>query len=226
MTKPGSAIALFNAFRKFVGYNKLSLHMKKALLVLSVMVISIAWLNAQTTQGTISLGGSVGISTEKDETDGEDTKSSEFNFSPSVGYFVIDNLMVGLNLSIVNGKEDDGFGGDDKYSALFFGPFARYYKFTSNEQFAFFAETGLLFGTYKDKPDGQDETKASAFNFYISPGFAYFFNEHWVVDLSFQAISFSSFDPDKDADDDKSTEFNFGFQTFNPSIGIRYNFGN
>jgi outer membrane protein len=200
--------------------------MKKVLFVLSVLVVSVAGLKAQTVQGTFSVGGAVGVSNEKDENDGEDTRSSEFNFSPSVGYFVIDNLMVGANLSIVNGKEDDGFGGDDKYSAFFFGPFARYYKFTSNEQFAFFAEGGFQFGTYKDKPDGQNETKAGAFQFYVSPGFAYFFNEHWVVDLSFQAISFTSYDPDKDNDNDKSTTFNFGFQTFNPSIGVRYNFGN
>ena len=198
--------------------------MKKALLVLSALAASIV-LNAQTTQGTFSLGGSVGISNDKEETDGEDIRSSEFNFSPSVGYFVIDNLMVGANLTILNGKEDDGFGGDDKYSAFFFGPFARFYKFTSNEKFAFFAEGGLQFGTYKDKPDGANETKSGAFNFYISPGFAYFFNEHWVVDLSFPAISFTSYDPNKDDDDDKSTSFNFGFQTFNPSIGVRYNFG-
>jgi len=200
--------------------------MKKVLFVFSLLLTSVVAIHAQTTQGTFSLGGGIGITNEKDEDAGEDTKSSQFNFTPSVGYFVVDNFMVGANLSIITGKEDDGFGGDDKYSAFLFGPFIRYYKFTSNDQFAFFGELGTLFGTYKDKPDGFDETKASAFNFYISPGLSYFFNEHWEMDFSFQAISFSSYDPDKDQDDDKTTSFNFGFQSFSPSIAVRYNFGN
>jgi outer membrane protein len=200
--------------------------MKKVLLVFSLLVASLAVANAQTTQGTISLGGSMGVTNTKDEDDGEDTRTSEFRFQPSAGYFVIDNLMVGLGLSVVTGKEDDGFGGDDKYSSFLVGPFARYYIFTSNEKFAFFGEVGTLFGSFKDKPDGQDETKAGTFNLYVSPGFSYFFNEHWGLDLAFQGISFSSFDPDKDEDDDKSTTFNFGVSSFNPSIGIRYYIGN
>jgi len=197
--------------------------MKRVLFVLSVLMATLVEGNAQTTQGTISLGGSVGMTNDKEETDGEDIRSSEFRFSPSVGYFVVDNLMVGLNLSLISGKEDDGFGGDDKYNAFFFGPFARYYIFTSNEQFAFFGEAGTLFGSYKNKPDGQNETKSTAFNIYLSPGFSYFMNEHWAVDLAFQGISFSSFDPDKDDSNDKSSSFNFGVSSFIPTIGVRYN---
>lgn len=200
--------------------------MKKVLPVIILMIASLVESNAQTSQGSLSFGGSIGVTNTKDEDNGEDTRTSEFRFQPSVGYFVIDNLMVGLNVSLTAEKIDDGFGGDDKINTFLVGPFARYYKFTSNEKFAFFGEVGTLFGTRTNKPDGLDETKAGTFNIYLSPGFSYFFNEHWAMDLAFEGISFSSYDPDKDNDDDKYTEFNFGLSSFNPQIGVRFFIGN
>ncbi len=200
--------------------------MKKLLPVIIVMMASAAGSFAQTTQGSFSLGGTIGVTNTKDETNGEDIRYSQFRFQPSVGYFAVDNLMVGLNLNLIAEKEDDGFGGDDKANTFLIGPFARYYKFTSNEKFAFFGELGTLFGTQTDKPDGQNETKSGTFSIYLSPGFSYFFNEHWAADLTLQGISFSSYDQDKDADNDKFTVFNFGVSSFNPSIGVRYFIGN
>lgn len=180
---------------------------------------------AQTSQGNMSIGGGVSYSSDKRETGGEDVKSSTFTFQPSFGYFVADNLAVGLNLSLSSTKEDNGLGGDDKSSVFFVGPFARYYKFTSNDKFAFFAQAGFNVGSIKDEPDGADETKGSAFNLYISPGFSYFFNEHWALDLQLAGISYTSLDPDKDVDDNKRTNFTFGVDSFDPTIGIRYYFG-
>ncbi len=177
---------------------------------------------AQTSQGTLSLGGSVGITTNKDENDGEDVTRSTFEFSPSVGYFVIDHLMVGLDLSISSTKEDDGFGGDDKQTTFGIGPFARYYVPLGEGKFMFTGEAGFGFAAVKDKPDGQDETKGSAVNFYVAPGFTFFPTEKWGFDLQVNLLNFSSFDPDKDNDDDKFNSFHFGITGFTSTIGIRY----
>ncbi|HTE30033.1 MAG TPA: outer membrane beta-barrel protein [Chryseolinea sp.] len=177
---------------------------------------------AQTSQGTLSFGGSVTMSATKTEEANEDVRRSTFLFSPSVGYFVIDNLMVGADLTLSTSKEDDGFGGDDKTHLFGFGPFARYYIFTSNEQFAFTAEAGFGFGALKQIPDGQDETKGTFFNFYVSPGFTFFPTDKWGIDFQVSAINFTATDPDKDTDNDKFTSFQFGLTTFSPSLGIRY----
>lgn len=195
--------------------------MKKTITIFSFIFTSlVTYTQAQTSQGSLSLGGGISITSEKDENPGEDVKTTIVRFSPSVGYFVVDNLAVGLNLDLTSRKRED-----DKYSDLLIGPFARYYKYTSNEKFAFYGEVGFLFGSTKNEPDGQDEIKGSLFNFYISPGFAYFFNEKWALDLRLQGISYSSEDPNKDRDDDKENTFTFGANSFNPTLGFRYFIG-
>jgi hypothetical protein len=195
--------------------------MKKTVTIFSVIITSFfSYAQAQTSHGNIMLGGDFSITSSKQETGGEDIKTTTFEFSPSAGYFVIDNLAVGLDLSFSSETQED-----DKESSFLVGPFARYYKFTSNEKFAFYGQTGFMFGSLKDEPDGADETKGSLFNFYISPGFSYFFNEKWALDLRLQGISYTSYDPNKDNDDDKRSEFTFGVEFFNPSLGFRYYIG-
>jgi outer membrane protein len=200
--------------------------MKNVLPVIALMIAFIVESNAQTTQGHLSIGGSIGVTNTKEETNGEDIRTTQFRFQPSAGYFVIDNLMVGLNLNLTAQKSDDGFGGDDKVNSFSVGPFARYYKFTSNERFAFFGELGTQFGTATNRPDGGNERKSSSFSIYLSPGFSYFFTENWALDLTLAGISYNSFDPNKDTDNDKRTFLNFGASSFSPSLGVRFFVGN
>lgn len=202
--------------------------MKKLLTVLLSLGAFMSTVYAQTTQGNLVFGGSVGYWSSTEENALEDEKESEFTFSPSVGYFVVDNLAVGINLQLTSNKYDNGVGGDDKTTTFVVGPFARYYKFTSNDKFAFYGQAGFDFGSRKYEPDGGNEVKSSAFDFYISPGFSYFFNEHWAIDLQLQGIRYESYDPntDGDADDDKDSQFSIGVDSFNPSLGIRFYLGN
>ena len=196
--------------------------MKKILLIVIIVASGITYADAQTSQGNLFFGGSVSFENYKAEDNLEDDNTSQFTFAPSVGYFVMNNLAVGLDLGLSTRKRDDGPGGDDKTFTFSAGPFVRYYKFTSNEKFAFIGEFGFGFAGQKYKPDGGNETKSSSFSLHLSPGFAYFFNEHWALDLELQGIAFSSSDPNKDNDDDKSTYFTFGVSSFNPSLGVRY----
>jgi outer membrane protein len=196
--------------------------MKKISTLFSIVfVLACGYSYAQTSQGNIMLGGGFRIQSDKQETAGEDVKTSTVQFIPSAGYFLADDLALGLNLGIFSQTQAD----DDKLTRFAFGPFARYYKYTSNENFAFFGEVGFLFGSEKFEPDGADEVKGSNFTFYISPGFSYFFNEKWALDLQLQGISYESSDPNKDGDDDKQSSFIFGVESFNPSLGFRYIIG-
>jgi len=59
----------------------------------------------------------------------------------------------------------------------------------------------------------------------LSPGLAYFFNEHWSVELGFRGIAYNKYDPDKDADDNESSTFEIGLNSLMPStLGFRYYF--
>jgi opacity protein-like surface antigen len=196
----------------------------KKLLSVCVLALTAGYVQAQTSAGGMMLSGGFAYESQKEETPGDDDKTSEFTFTPGFGYFVIDNLAVGLNLGLSTGKiEQDG--DEYKTSGIVFEPFVRYYKFTSNEKFAFYAEGALAFGSNKIKPDGGDNVKLNTFEFRVSPGFSYFFNEHWAADLRLRGISYTSEDTGYESDYQRST-FVFGVDSFDPTISVRYYFGN
>lgn len=193
--------------------------MKKLFCVLLSLGISLAYVNAQTTAGSIMLGG--GITFESTSVSGADTNESEFTFSPSAGYFLMDNFAVGLNLTIGSIKEEAG-GLDEKTSIFGIGPFARYYIFTNNEKFAFYGQASFSIGSRKYDPGVGNDIKSGSFDFRVSPGFSYFFNEHWALDLGFRGIGITTEDPNKDVDNNERTTFFFGLNSLAPNFGVRF----
>jgi outer membrane protein W len=202
--------------------------MKKLLLSFILLAPICIGAQAQTTQGSLMLGGGISFSSSKNEGSEGDYKTTSFAFIPSVGYFVVDNLAVGANLSLQSDKTTGGINGnyEAKQTSLAVGPFARYYIFTSNEKFAFMAEAGLLFGSGKQESNNNNSTtKSSSVNFYVSPGFTYFLTDKWGVELQLEGLTYSSYDPNKDIENDKRSGFGLGVDFFNPSLGIRYFIG-
>lgn len=196
--------------------------MKKTLLAIALVFACGGAVVAQTSQGTLFFGGSASITASKEEDPGEDDKTTTFEFSPGVGFFVADKFAVGLDLSLSGTKIDDGIGGDDKYKSFGINPYARYYMFTPNEKFAFMLEGGFTVGGTKYMPDGQNESKGGFVSVYLSPGFTFFPTQRWGIDLQFSGISFTGNDPNKDVDDDRTSSFRFGITSFSPSLGVRY----
>jgi hypothetical protein len=194
--------------------------MKKTTLIFAALLGAFTTVWSQTTQGSLTLGGGFRFTSDKADYYSEQTTS--FNFQPSAGYFVVDNLAVGLTLSMTSTKYEFINNGGSKRSEFVVGPFARYYKFTSNEKFAFTGEAGFLFGSNTFKPNNGTETKGGSTYFYIAPGFTYFLSEKWGLDFQLRGITFSSTDPNKDVDNDKSSSFSFGIQSFSPSLGFRF----
>lgn len=196
---------------------------KRSTIFFALFSMATFFADAQTTSGSMMLGGAFRIYSQGQESN-EDYDYSELEFSPSFGYFVTDNLAVGLNFGVSTTKQDNG-ATSQKNTSFGLGPFARYYKFTSNEQFAFFAQAGFNFGSGKTDSTPGGETKSSFVNFNISPGFAYFFNNHWAAELALAGFSVRSSDPNKDVNDDKNSSVVFDIRSFSPSLGIRYHFG-
>lgn len=195
----------------------------KKFFFIAVTLIAFQSAIAQTTQGSMMLGGGLSFYSDTEQAN-DDYENKGLTFSPNFGYFVSDNLAVGLSLSISNSTFDTGASSTDRNS-FGIGPFVRYYKFTSSEQFAFFGQADLMFvfGKEDDTPGG--ETNNRAISFGVSPGFAYFFNEHWAFDIWFLGIRYESYDDNTDVDDNSSNSFRFGVQSLSPNIGVRYHFG-
>ncbi|MBX2915910.1 MAG: porin family protein [Cyclobacteriaceae bacterium] len=196
--------------------------MKRTGLLLAMMFVS-AGLWAQTTAGSISLAGGLEYSSNKSENvyGNVDYSSSSLNFRPSAGYFVIDNLEVGLQLGIGSGKSQYEGSAETKNSTFQVGPFARYYKFTSNERFAFTGTLSFQIGSGTSST-GQNELKTGSTSVSLVPGFTYFLSDKWALDFQLQGIGFTSYDPNKDVDNNNQNTFTFGASSLSPSLGFRF----
>lgn len=126
---------------------------------------------AQLSAGHILLGGSLGYFTARPS--GTSDNSPKFNagvINPRVGYFIMDNLVVGLDLNYMGensisknevsfkvGSNLDGkktLTDTRTSSTMSFGPFARYYK-PVGEHAAFFGQVNFGFGTRKEKTEDE-----------------------------------------------------------------------
>jgi outer membrane protein with beta-barrel domain len=193
-------------------------------LLTACLTITIS-VKAQTTSGNMMLGGTLSFYSTSIQ-GASDYKNTGTSFSPSFGYFIADNIAVGGNISIGSATTDNGFS-KTVQTSFGIGPFARYYKFTSSENFAFFAQAQILYSSGKTKvtPAGTD-SKSSTISFSVAPGFAYFFTKHWAFDLSISGLVIRSYDPNTDANGDKESTIQLNLSSLSPSIGLRYHFGN
>ena len=119
------------------------------------------------------IGGSIGFSTSSGETDvdlsGTSTNTIDgpnatvINANPKLGYFFADNFAAGLGIeySYLTTNEDNN---EDRTSTDFLaGPFARYYVPLGNQDFYFFVEGSLGFGTTStsETPESGEEVEGS-----------------------------------------------------------------
>ncbi len=89
---------------------------------MTMFVLSLTIVKAQTEEGGWLAGASSNLSFSSTSIDGVDDNRSSFNLSTRGGYFFIDNLVGGLTLGLSSSKQ-----GDFKTSSTTIGPFARYY---------------------------------------------------------------------------------------------------
>lgn len=111
-------------------------------------------------------GGNLRINTAKN--------NSQFEFSPSIGYFLIDGLAMGARLSYQMEKL-----GSSSVSGLGFGPFARYY-FGNDKFFPFFEGTFDL--SNRKYKTGTVTTTEQAFSVFGGGGLAIFLNENVALE--------------------------------------------
>jgi hypothetical protein len=163
--------------------------------------------HAQTTpltKGRGLLSGSIGYQSVKQV--GIDSRDL-FNFTPTVGYFVADNLALGLNgnLQIYGGNSSFG---QNIYSV---GPFARYYRFVGgSDKFALYGQGSVGYSHYSG---GYNLGYVG-----ITPGLAFFPIPRFGLEASLRGLSYSG-----NFNDTHSFDFGFGLQ--NIQFGAAYYFG-
>lgn len=168
-------------------------HMKPGSVLVVLLFLSSTVVFGQLEKGKIFIQGSssIGFSSEKytyisGGTSTESSKSISFGFSPKVGYFIIDNLPIGLLIDVYTYKNKATDSDNENTSnELLIGPFARYY-FLAQDDLKPMAEVYASFGGSKDKYDYSsytNEYKYGIFKFGIGAGASYFVTDHVAIDM-------------------------------------------
>jgi outer membrane protein len=165
------------------------------------------------------LSGAVGFST----TSRGNEKVNGFNFSPKAGYFVTNNIAVGVALGFGSNKHDMGFGVEEKITTFSVGAFGRYY-FKPGSQFSIFGQLGVNSNSSKDENTVGNITtvsKINGFDVMLSPGISYFVSRSLAIEASFGALGYETEKPNTPgADSTDSFGLNLNLSSIN--FGLVY----
>jgi outer membrane protein W len=200
--------------------------------------------------GTLSLGGSIGYSKSTDKLTNSsasgtaETTTSQFSFTPTVGYFVADNLEVGLSLGYTAYRRPYGSNSSstvvraelDPTTTLRLGAFGRYYKMFTEQ----FGVTGALGAGYQSTKHSEysgvniQDYKASGFYADITPAIVFFPIPKLGISASIGSLGYSQFNNDYPTGpntaapsgfESKSSTFGANFGLSQLQFGGTYYFG-
>ena len=141
---------------------------------------------------------------------------SDIQITPSVGYFVSDNIAVGLGFSLANTNDngDKATVGENKTSTIEFSPFLRYY--TNDKLFlvaGFTLANGTYTNSYNDGSSSQtDELKISGFGVNVGAGLSLMWGDRVAIEPAFMTQSSSLKSKDGSTTTDGPSTLNAGFQ--------------
>jgi len=206
----------------------------KKLLLTAAAVFAFGFANAQEAstegfaKGNMFLSGTVSFGTT--DMKSLDAKETSFVVAPKFGYFVSENIAIGLGLGFGNAKIEANSGsGKYENKSTSFGAFGRYYMKTS--KFAPFAELNVnyatasnewieFFGTPTPFGGGVDVNTLSV---NVAPGFNYFISDKFALETSVGLLGYSSSKADVDGAKADSG-FNIGLNLSNINFGVIYKF--
>ncbi|MEJ5104191.1 outer membrane beta-barrel protein [Chryseobacterium sp. MYb328] len=207
--------------------------MKKLLLASAIVLFGLS--NAQMTKGDWVISGNTGMGFNNIATTvkvgGKSTDSPKvnmFSITPSVGYFVIDKLAVGIDLGYVNRttKYDDVKSTNSTFSVM---PTATYY-FTNSSKLVPFLGAGIGYGSNKEKASFsgirngiydpiliQDtETTTDGLAWKVKGGVTYMATSSLGINLGISYDQFSS------KETIMNTEVKTNINTFGVNVGFSY----
>lgn len=200
--------------------------MKKSLLVGAIALFGLA--NAQMTKGDWVISGNTGMgfnnvnTTYKAEGESADgPKVSTFSLTPSVGYFVIDKLAVGIDLGFTTATTKFE-GAKSTTTSLAVMPTATYY-FANDSKFVPFLGAGIGYASVKNKGSvdvmGVSESMESTTDglaWKVKGGVTYMATQSLGINLGLSYDQFSN------KETYFGTELKTNVKTFGANIGFSY----
>lgn len=189
----------------------------KKLILSAVAVFALTFANAQEgeptfgfSEGDFLIEGNIGFGSTNDKN--FDVKTSSFNFNPKAGYFISDDLAVGLDLGFGSNKTEVNGTNTVEASSVGIGGFARYYFLDLGARFKTYGEFGLGYETANDKIA---DVKTNTFRAGATLGINYFVTENFAINFALADIlSYSSEKADVSGAEAEN-KLNFGFGQFN-----------
>lgn len=160
---------------------KTNITMKTIKLFIAIALVSFSSSNAQITKGNWMVGGSGSFTNYKSTFQSGNSEitqtGSALNISPNLGYFILDNVVLG---SIVSFNFSNPSGDNNNSQGYGLSPFIRYYFRKSDKMINPFLQTG--YGFSKGKSDSGGSNKSSGYS--IKGGSAIFLNSSVALELS------------------------------------------
>lgn len=213
--------------------------MKTTLLLLFSFVV-ISTCSAQITQGTTFVGGSGSYSKGASKyNQGQDytfeSTGSSLNFNPKVGYFIADNMAVGLGINYYRNRSKSENNLDNesyvnKQHSFGINPFGRYYKMLG-ERAGFFGQLTVSYTKGQSKSNDFIQQKYSSVGAGIAPGFVFFATpkigiETTIGNLGFYHSDNKNFSQDpNNSNENTSNQFVANIEASNIFLGINFYLG-
>lgn len=185
-------------------------------------------------QGNFMIGSTLGLSVAQSsikfqstntDDEGEGPSSAQLTFAPNVGYFPVDNFVLGLGMNYTFSSIDEPNQDRNEDSNLLFGPFLRYYL-PFNDDTALFFQTDFGFGNASDDlliAGQRQKITSNIFALGVGPGFTIFSDSAIGIEALFKYnFARSSFDTDIGG---VVTETTTRTNQFDLSIGVQFYFG-
>lgn len=199
--------------------NKL-LIMKKILFMAAIAVLGLSNVNAQDEKtggfanGDVYASGNVNYNSFKQG----DVKSNDLTFSPTVGYFVSDN--VALEAGLIIGSSENT---SQDESSSFGGSLGATYFFTPANQFSFNIGAAVGYSNTKVEFNSGGESKINALVVAVAPGVNYFISNCFALRASIGALSYSSAKADFSGAE-AANNFAINLSLSNVNFGLTYKF--
>jgi len=188
--------------------------MKKSFTMLTVVAISTTLSFAQ--QGSVAIGVGSNLA---------DVSWQDYSLTPTVGYFITDNMMVGTGFSMGSSSYEES---DIEYKSggMNISPFFRFYM---ND--AFFASAGIAIGSSSDETDASiggntytTEDKTSTFGLNVGVGYSLMWNDRVCIEPSFGIATSSGSSTEKTNNGGTVNEIDTDApSTFGMAIGLGIN---
>lgn len=191
--------------------------MKKMITCLAFSGIAII-ANAQVPQGSLLVGGSLGLgSFSSSSGSGSNTSSSNFAIAPRVSYAVATNILVSFKTGFGFSQTEYDNGDKTKNNGLNFGIYGKRLIPIKNS-FGWYPEVGAGIATGKNETRtvGGQIVKSNNREFMtgITPGLYYQAGKNFLINVEFGGLQFSSIRSEDETNDRVNKTRSFGFSLF------------